>query len=179
MTREQLIERLNQLTLRYNLTWDDIKYDADRAIDQINNRLGTVFPYLSSVMINENSTYTYNIYENIEDAPKVPMPILKDEYFHSVIIPFIAMEILARDEEFTTVYSKYQEDFEKGMFNLFNKEFNYIEDRFKRNRIEGVFFPAGNQGKNINKRKPGVFKAHDNYKPRGALYKPVGKQGGK
>ena len=171
MTRKKLVERLNQLTLRYNLTWDDVKYDADKAIDHINNLLGASFPYLSDVFVSDDKQYTYNTV----DGEDVYEPIIKNEYFHSVIIPYIALEILARDEEFTTVFSKYQEDLHTGSFHMFNNEFNYVPDRFKRNRVEGVFFPAGNQGKHIRRRSPGTFKGHDTYKPRGSLYKPVDK----
>lgn len=140
MKRKDLLSELNRLTLRYNLTWFDVKSDADKAVHRINNLLGADFPAMSLILINDESTYTDRI-----DGSDVP--IIKDEYFHSVIIPFMAMEILARDEEFTTIYSKYQQDFEIGLFQMFSNEFNFIPDRYKRTRAEGVFFPADNIGK--------------------------------
>lgn len=140
MKRSELITELNRMTLRYNLTWSDIKSDADKAIHQVNNFLGTDYPMLSKIMLSDNSEYV----ERVDDED---VPIIKDVYFYSVIIPFMAMEILARDEEFTTIFSKYQQEFMQGRFQMFSNEFNHIPDRYKRGRVEGVFFPSNNRGK--------------------------------
>jgi len=145
LTQQELIDRLNQLTLRYNLTWFDIKYDADKAIAKINNFLGTKYPKLSDPnymgsgptgtytfsfsQINENGTTTSNEYE-----------IIKEEYFHSVIIPYIAMEVLSRDEEFTTIYNKYSTEMQEGLYDMFQKEFNKVPFEFRQNPDQGVFF---------------------------------------
>lgn len=141
MTRKEMLKELNRLTLRYNLTWDDVKTDADKAINQVNSLLGCDFPPLTSKLINEDVGYTYR------DALGVDVPIIKDIYFHTVIFPYMAMEILARDEEFTTVFQKYQQDLMKGKFEMFSSEFNHIPDQYKRTRVEGVFFPSNNKGK--------------------------------
>lgn len=140
MKRSELITELNRMTLRYNLTWSDIKSDADKAIHQVNNLLGTDYPMLSKIMLSDNSEYS----ERVDDED---VPIIKDVYFYSVIIPFMAMEILARDEEFTTIFSKYQQEFMQGKFQMFSNEFNHVPDRYKRRRVEGVFFPSNNKGK--------------------------------
>ena len=100
MKRKELVDELNRLTLRYNLRWEDIKSDADKAINQINNFLGVDYPLLSERMLTDDSAYT-------DRVGAVDVPIIKDQYFLSVIIPFIAMEVLARDEEFTTIFNKY------------------------------------------------------------------------
>ena len=140
MKRSELITELNRMTLRYNLTWSDIKSDADKAIHQVNNLLGTDYPMLSKIMLSDNSEYS----ERVDDED---VPIIKDVYFYSVIIPFVAMEILARDEEFTTIFSKYQQEYMQGKFQMFSNEFNHVPDRYKRGRVEGVFFPSNNRGK--------------------------------
>src|SRR5574344_456554 len=93
VTLQGLVDRLNQLTLRYNLTWDQIKYDADKAIVKINNYMGTKYPPMSEVLLHSGATYTIN-------AAGARIEIFPEEYIHSVVIPYIAMEILARDEEF-------------------------------------------------------------------------------
>lgn len=140
MRRIDIVNELNRLTLRYNLTWEDVKVDADKAIYQVNNLLGVNYPMLSERMLNDYSEYVDRVDE--ED-----IPIIKDVYFYSVIIPFMAMEILSRDEEFTNIFSKYQQDYLQGKYQMFSNEFNYIPDRYKRNRTEGVFFPSNNKGK--------------------------------
>lgn len=138
MKRKDMLTRLNQLTLKYNLRWEDIKYDADKAIDEINTLLGANYPLLSDIFLTDDSTYTIRVGD--EDVK-----IIEDKYFHSVILPYIAMEILAREEEFTTIYSKYQAELAIGKAVMFAKEFNYVPDRFKRTRSEGVFFASKNK----------------------------------
>lgn len=143
LTQQDLIDRLNQLTLRYNLTWFDVKYDADKAITKINSFLGTKYPKLSTTMTSPNDTYS--IPRTEKDAAGVvtrieDYEIIKEEYFHSVIIPYIAAEILARDEEFTTIYNKYLLEMQEGLFDMFQKEFNSVPVEFRQNSDQGVFF---------------------------------------
>jgi hypothetical protein len=142
LTQQDLIDRLNQLTLRYNLTWFDIKYDADKAINKINSFLGAKYPKLSTHMISSTDTYSFPFTETKEDGTTVTndYEIIKEEYFHSVIIPYIAMEVLSRDEEFTTIYNKYLTEMNDGLFDMFQKEFNSVPFEFRQNPNEGVFF---------------------------------------
>jgi hypothetical protein len=142
LTQQELIDRLNQLTLRYNLTWFDIKYDADKAINKINSFLGAKYPKLSSEMISPTDTYSFTTtITNVDGTTKTTeYEIIKEEYFHSVIIPYIAMEVLSRDEEFTTIYNKYLTEMNDGLFDMFQKEFNSVPFEFRQNPNEGVFF---------------------------------------
>lgn len=133
ITLQEMLDRLNQLTLRYNLTWSDIKYDADKAIAKINAFMGTTYPKLSHHLISPESTYTVNV-------DGVQQEIIPEEYIHSIVIPFIAMEVLARDEEFTTIYNKYAAEVEDGLFTMFQKEFNRVPLVFRQNPDQGVFF---------------------------------------
>ena len=133
ITQQELVDRLNHLTLRYNLTWNDIKYDADKAIAKINAYLGARYPNMSSVMVAAHNGYTIN-------ASGVQTEIFSDEYIHSIVIPYIAMEVLARDEEFTTIYNKYTAELEDGLFTMFQKEFNRVPTAFRQPSDQGVFF---------------------------------------
>ena len=135
ITLQEIINRLNQLTLRYNLQWSDIKYDADKAIAKINAFMGTCYPKMSDHLVSPQSTYTVNV-------GGVQQEIFPEEYIHSVVIPFIAMEVLARDEEFTTIYNKYTMELEDGLFTMFQKEFNRVPMVFRQNPDQGVFFAA-------------------------------------
>lgn len=138
MNRKDMLAELNQLTLRYNLTWDDIKSDMNRIIEQINFLLGASYPPATEILTSDDMMYTYR-------EGGIDVPIIADEYFGSVIFPYIAIQVLARDEEFTTVFSKYQQDLMEGKYRMFSNEFNHVPDRFKRNRSTGVFFPANNK----------------------------------
>lgn len=140
-TQQDIVDRLNQLTLRYNLTWYDIKYDADKAIAKINSFLGAKYPKMSVIMMHPTATYTLGRTYGDNDGDTV-YEIFPDEYIHSIVIPFIAMEILARDEEFTTIYNKYNAELEDGLFTMFQNEFNRVPLVFRQNPDQGVFFPA-------------------------------------
>lgn len=145
LTQQKLINRLNQLTLRYNLTWFDIEYDADKAINKINSFMGTKYPKLSDPNYmgkGPEGTYTFPTTIKNDDGTETTneYEIIKEEYFHSVIIPYIAMEILSRDEEFTTIYNKYATEMNDGLFDMFQKEFNKVPFEFRQNPDEGVFF---------------------------------------
>lgn len=133
MNQQQIVNRLNQLTLGNRLTWYDIMYDADKAIAKINSYLGTCYPNMSDVLVSPE--HTYSIYMNgkyVEIFPTI--------YIHTIVIPFIAMEVLARDEEFTTVYNKYMADVEDGLFTMFQNEFNKVPLNFRQSKTTGVFF---------------------------------------
>lgn len=142
MTQSEILQRLNQLTLRYNLTWFDIKYDADKAIAKINNFMGTKYPRMSDILTAPESTYTLR-------SEGVDVPIFPTEYIHSVVIPYIATEVLARDEEFTTIYNKYMMEIEDGLFNMFQKEFNRVPFVFRQHPDRGVLFPSGSHQASI------------------------------
>jgi hypothetical protein len=143
LTQQDLIDRLNQLTLRYNLTWFDIKYDADKAITKINSFLGTKYPKLTLYLKTPTDTYSIPQVKENENGVEETIAdyeIIKEEYFHSIIIPYIAAEVLARDEEFTTIYNKYLLEMQEGLFDMFQKEFNSIPVEFRQNPDQGVFF---------------------------------------
>jgi hypothetical protein len=135
LTQQELVDRLNQLTLHYNLTWFDIKYDADKAIDKINSYMGTIYPKMSDVLSSPTSTYSIPV-------GGVNHPYFPEHYLHSVVIPYVAMEILARDEEFTTIYNKYMTELEDGLFNMFQREFNKVPLAFRQQPDQGVFFAS-------------------------------------
>ena len=135
LTQQNILDRLNQMAIRYNLTWYDIQYDADKAIAKINAFLGTSYPGMSSILLSPDSTYSVR-------TGGVDIPIIHDEYIHSIILPFIAMEVLSRDEEFTTIYNKYANEVEEGLFTMFQREFNRVPLVFRQQPDQGVFFAA-------------------------------------
>lgn len=133
MTQQEMINILNHYTLDYNLTWDEIKYDADKAIMRINSHLGAIFPKMSEIMSSPNHHYSIRVKDR-------DVQIFPERYILSVVIPFIASEVLARDEEFTTIYNKYVLEFENGLYDMFQNEFNRVPEVFKQSIDAGVFF---------------------------------------
>ena len=133
MTQQDIVEELNRIIVGYNITWDSIKYDADRAIEKINNHLGAKFPLMSDVLLGPQHKYALLMNGSY-------VPIFNKKYILTVVIPFIATEVLARDEEFTTIYNKYLLDFENGLFDMFQYEFNRVPLSFRQPKDVGVFF---------------------------------------
>ena len=133
MTQQDMINELNKMVIGYNINWDMIKYDADKAIMKINSHLGAEYPMMSDIMLSPNHRYTIK-YNNMD------LPIFPERYILTVVIPFIATEVLARDEEFTTIYNKYAMDFENGLFDMFQNEFNKVLPVFRQDPDVGVFF---------------------------------------
>ena len=133
MTQQDIVYELNKMVIGYNITWDSIKYDADKAIMKINAHLGAEFPMMSRIMVSPYHRYTIK-YNNRD------LPIFPERYILTVVIPFIATEVLARDEEFTAIYNKYAMDFENGLFDMFQNEFNRVLPVFRQDPDVGVFF---------------------------------------
>ena len=136
MRQIDIINELNKMVIGYNITWDMIKYDADRAIMKINAHLGAEYPMMSEIMLSPEHRYVLS-YKNVDT------PIFPERYILTVVIPFIATEVLARDEEFTTIYNKYAMDFENGLFDMFQNEFNRVPLVFRQDPDIGVFFDKG------------------------------------
>lgn len=136
MRQIDIINELNKMVIGYNITWDMIKYDADKAIMRINAHLGAEYPMMSEIMLSPEHRYTIR-------TNSVDVPIFPERYILTVVIPFIATEVLARDEEFTTIYNKYAMDFENGLFDMFQNEFNRVPLVFRQDPDIGVFFDKG------------------------------------
>lgn len=133
MTLQDILNLLKSYNITTHVTWDVIKYDADKAIYKINDYMGTMYPKMSDVLVSPSHTYS------VEIAGK-RIPIFPERYIISIVIPFIASEILAREEEFTTVYNKYIMDVENNLFAMFQNEFNRVPPVFRQSPDDGVFF---------------------------------------
>lgn len=144
MTQRDIVNELNRMVIGYNITWDMIKYDADRAIMKINTYLGAEYPRMSEIMNHDYSRY-------ILRANGKDVPIFPERYILTVVIPFIATEVLARDEEFTTIYNKYAMDVENGLFDMFQNEYNKVPLMFRQDKDVGVFFSSDIKEHKIHK----------------------------
>ena len=136
MTRQEIVDAVNRLAAGYNVAWADIKVDADKAIYKINSFLGTSYPLMSVIL---NSPFAH--YALKHDGKYIP--IFGDQYIVSIVIPYIASELLSRDEEFTTIYNKYLLEVEDGLFTMFSNEFNRVPHVFRQPDTTGVFFAEG------------------------------------
>ena len=138
MTRDEIVASVNRLSVGYNVTWHEIAEDADEAIHKINSYLGAEYPLMSDILTEPNSIYAV---KQVVDGQVKLISIFPDIYIRTIVIPFIASEILSRDEEFTTIYNKYAMDVENGLFTMFQNEFNRVPHLFRQKDTTGVFFP--------------------------------------
>ena len=138
MTRDEIVASVNRLSVGYNVTWHEIAEDADEAIHRINSYLGAEYPLMSDILTEPNSIYAV---KQVVDGHVRHISIFPDIYIRTIVIPFIASEILSRDEEFTTIYNKYAMDVENGLFTMFQNEFNRVPHLFRQKDTTGVFFP--------------------------------------
>ena len=90
----------------------------------------------------------------VKELKGVERPIFPERYILTVVIPYIASEVLARDEEFTTIYNKYVMDFENGIFDMFQNEYNKVPPVFRQDSDVGVFFTEGTPEYVKQKEKP-------------------------
>lgn len=138
MTQQDIVFEVRRLLSDNSITWDSIKMDADHAIIKINSYLGADYPMMSDILQYHLHRYT------MKDSEGVDRFIFPVKYIHTVVIPYIASEVLARDEEFTTIYNKYVMDFENGLFDMFQNEYNRVPLAFRQDSDIGVFFTSDN-----------------------------------
>jgi hypothetical protein len=140
VTQQEIVDEINRLAVGYNLNWGDIKRDADKAIKKINDFLGTKYPKMSEVLDSPERYYAFR--SGVAADGPVDTPYFPDEHIFSIVTPFIAMEVLARDEEFTTIYNKYDLEVKDGLFSMFQTEFNRVPLAFRQDPDAGVFFAS-------------------------------------
>lgn len=133
MTLQEIINILKSYAITTRISWDVVKYDADKAIYKINDYMGTCYPKMSDVLMSPEHSYSFM-------CGNKSIPIIPDRYIVSIVIPYIASEILAREEEFTTIYNKYIMEVEDGLFTMFQNEFNNVPIMFRQQVGTGVFF---------------------------------------
>lgn len=147
MTQQEIVDYVNRLTVGYHINWYDIQYDADKAILRINAFLGTSYPPMSKILRGREDTYSLVTNGKRRD-------IFPDMYIVTVVIPFVAMEVLSRDEEFTTVYNKYAQDVEDGLFTMFQNEYNRVPQCFRQSKDVGVFFEKDSYANKFHPNSP-------------------------
>lgn len=122
LTKLNIVNRINRLQMSFKVKWEDIVDDLDMGIDKINSWLGTKYPPVSEVLndyVEEEKTYSYRAGGN--DVEFFP-----NKYFMNIVIPFVITQILAMDEEFTSIYAKYQTDIDENLLLMTAQEINNV-----------------------------------------------------
>jgi len=100
----QIIQSINTQLSGEILSIAELRDFIDKAIDDINIRLNTNFPVLSTVL--EQSVNT-----QIPEYMAIP-----DKYIRTVVIPGAVFKYYTTDEEGAAVAPKYEEEYLKGLF---------------------------------------------------------------
>lgn len=122
LTKTNIVNRINRLQTSFKVKWEDIVDDLDMAIDKINSWLGTKYPPVSEVLhdyAEEDKTYSYR-------AGGKDVEFFPNKYFMNIVIPFVITQILAKDEEFTAIYAKYQNDIDENLLLMTAQEINNV-----------------------------------------------------
>lgn len=141
MTKDDIVTRVNQLMHEELYVYDDMKYDLDDAIIEINNALNAKFPSMTSVFTEDRETYTYDIPddpETEEDETETNVPIFPEQYIKSVVIPFTIRALFARQLEYGPEYQQAHNNFNNGLTMMFRDYFHKVPDTFK--DLDGGYF---------------------------------------
>lgn len=138
MTQQDIVNRVNSYLVNYRVNWDEIKYFADGAILKINDLLGAKYPPMSEVLNSVKASYSLLTQGHY-------VPIFPERYISTVVIPYIITEVLARDEEFTTIYNKFATDLDNNLYIMFQNEFNQVPQCFRQRADVGVYIDTINQ----------------------------------
>lgn len=122
LNKQNILNRINQMQATFRVKWEDIKTDLDLAIDKINDYMGTKYPHVTEILNDFapfEKTYSYR-------AGGTDVDFFPQKYFLNIVIPFVITQILSRQEEFTTVYSKYLNDIEENLLVMVANEINNV-----------------------------------------------------
>lgn len=130
MTREEIKNRINKLMFNELYTFDDIKDDLDDAIIQINSKLHSKFPMMSTILTDKDSEYKYTPEASDEVPNPQPTEIFPEIYIRSVVINYAVASLFAQQDEFSNAYINAQNKFENGLDNMFRDYYENIPEVF-------------------------------------------------
>lgn len=150
MKRNDIVKRVNQrLDGGFN-SWEDMKYEFDDAIIEINNRLHSTFPMMSEILLGDDSRYCRFTLESNEPGKdkitlsfvdpidardyknthiniqykEITRDIIPSEYIRSVVIPYVVMRMLQREDEYGNLQTTMMQEYSRGLDLMFA---NYYE----------------------------------------------------
>lgn len=130
-----LLLRLNQLNLGRNVKWNEVVFDFDQAIEEINLVMGTIYPVFSKVFKDDTQkTYTYRV--SGYDEPYFP-----ETYIWGLVIPFVAYQYLVRNLQGSTSEANiYYSNFENKKLEMVQNELTNVPVHLI-DKPKGVYFP--------------------------------------
>ena len=185
-TRQQLVTRVNSLMYEGLYSWEDMKWEFDKAIAELNTTLVSLYPDFTSVMGFETSKYSRTIIP-VDELPETADPklvykmnsnqklynyrlvkaifggadnynpfgetrtaklarqaeammwvevnedflnLLPSKVYHQFIIPYVVAQMLAREDEFGTLYQNNVTQYSDGLMNAFRDLLSSVPNEY-------------------------------------------------
>lgn len=156
MKRKDLVLRVNQRLDGRFYNWDSMKFEFDDAISEVNAKMQTIFPKPSDIMLQEDSTYshyiltleskgnikvTFKTREDMQDYIREntlesdryntrKLDIIPEQYVRTVLVPFVVMRLLQREDEYGNLQSTMNQEFMTGISNLFADYYEKVPEYY-------------------------------------------------
>lgn len=124
LKRADIVDRVNQKLYEGMYNYTDIKEEFDDAIIYINNTLHSKFPMFSEVMVDDQSTYSY------EDKDGLKAPYFPEKYMRTVVIEYVVAQLFRREAEFSNEYTTAMQAFERNLDAMFRDFYEHVPEEF-------------------------------------------------
>lgn len=121
-----LVQNINSQLAGELLSIAELTIFVDKAIDEINTRLNTKFPVLSTIVETLKET-----------AQPLEYTAIPDKYIRTVVVPGAVFKYYTTDEEGAAVAPKYEEEFLKGLFYMERDYLNLIPEEYQETIDQG------------------------------------------
>ena len=156
MKREEIVKRVNQRLDGRMYSWDEMKYEFDDAIVEINGTMQTIFPFFTDIMLDGNSRYVYYVLNFEKELPivfkneidmedhirrntlsnrqytKQTKEVFPGFYLRSIVIPYVVMRMLQREDEYGNLQSTMMQEYQRGIQTMFTEYYSHVPDYFIR-----------------------------------------------
>lgn len=179
MKRKELVKRVNERLDGRLYRWSEMEYEFDDAIIEINAKMQTKFPMIRDVLLYDDSEYKYfiivikdtkdivlfyaeedkndyitNNLNNIQYT-SVTEEIFPRRYINSIVIPYVVMRMLQREDEYGNLQSTMTQEYMNGINTMFMEYYDHVPPYFIRE--ESDFKTYMNHGIN----NPFILKEED------------------
>ena len=171
MTRKELVKRVNERLDGRLYRWSEMEYEFDDAIIEINAKMQTKFPMIRDILLTDDSEYKYfiivikdtkdivlfyttqdkddyisaNNLNNTQYA-SVTEEIFPRRYINSIVIPYVVMRMLQREDEYGNLQSTMTQEYLNGINIMFMEHYDHVPPYFIRE--ESDFETYMNHGTN-------------------------------
>lgn len=118
-TRAELVARINKLIWEGLYTFGDLDMDFEEAIEEINVELNAKFPSFTSIMTENNSTYSREVDGTVT-------PYFPNKYMIGFVINYVVANVFRREAEFGNEYQVAVMERDKWLSNMFRDHFGLV-----------------------------------------------------